>query len=257
MSDKATSKKTAAQAHIEEAKQWEISKQEKCERSERRAWLVAFGMFVVAAISSTGLALTGPNLRVEPFVVRVDNSTGVVDVMKGLVDGKETYDEALNRYWAQKYVRYREGYSKALRETYYTAVDVMSSEPEKRRYLDWFKPINPESPINVLGETGEASVAFKSVSFMGPKNDVAFVRFIKTVTRPGQKPEITHWASTFNFRYVGFPARESEREVNPLGFKADGYRADSESANYADPLSMPAKQAPAAQPSNVKLYPGQ
>ena len=66
----------------------------------------------VAFASVMAVAMLTPLKTVEPYVIRVDNSTGIVDVVESLRDGETNYDEAINKYFTQWYVRYREGYSK-------------------------------------------------------------------------------------------------------------------------------------------------
>ena len=77
-----------------------------------------------------------PLKTVKPYVIRVDNATGIVDTIDALKDGKTMYDEVINRYFIQLYVRYREGYSRELAAEYYGNVGLMSATQEQQRYAE-------------------------------------------------------------------------------------------------------------------------
>ena len=54
--------------------------------------------------ASVALVLLMPLKRVEPFVVRVDNSTGIVDVVPVYSRRRARMDEAVTRYFLTHYV---------------------------------------------------------------------------------------------------------------------------------------------------------
>lgn len=210
--------------YLMEARSWETDKLIEIERSRKTAWRIAGTSGAVAFVSVLAVAALVPLKVVEPFVIRVDNATGIVDVVEALGDGKTNYDEAINKYFTQWYVRYREGYSKELAEEYYINVGVLSGGLEQQKYASWFDPRNPMSPINVYGPYGKVQVRIKSTSFIRP--EVALVRYTKQVERGTDTPEMTHWAATVVFKYSGAPMAESDRAINPLGFQVTEYRND-------------------------------
>lgn len=237
MNSKADKKMTKAEetkAYLDEAKSWETDKLKASQASEKKAWRVAAGAGVTAIASVFAVAAMMPLKEVEPFVVRVDNSTGIVDVVKALKDGKTNYDEVTNKYFTQWYVRYREGYSRDLAEEYYSYVGLMSGGLEQQKYAEWFNPKNPMSPLKVYGQFAKVKISVKSTSFIKP--NVALVRYTKAIERGMDKPILTHWAATISFKYSGAPMKEIDREKNPLGFQVLEYRNDPDSlANEAAP----------------------
>ena len=159
----ATVVKKDFEAYLREARSWETDKLQQLERSRTIAWRVAVGSAVLATAAVLALAALTPLKRVEPFVIRVDNSTGIVDVVQTLKDGNTTYDEAMNKYFTQWYVRYREGYSKELAPDYYTNVGLMSVGLEQQKYFEFFNPKNPLSPLNVFGPYAKVKVRIREV----------------------------------------------------------------------------------------------
>ncbi len=216
--------KKAYTQYLAEARSWETSKVQALERSKKLAWMVTSASVLLAMLALLAVMLLTPLKTVQPYVIRVDNSTGAVDVVKTMADAKTNYDEAINKYFTQWYVRWREGYSRQLAKEYYNNVGVMSSSIEQQRYLSFFSPQNPESPLNLYRDAGIVNIKIKSTSFIG--RDIALVRYVKEVVQGGNAPVVTHWAATIRFRYEGKPMAESVSAINPLGFQVLEYRND-------------------------------
>ncbi len=241
------------QQYLLEARTWETDKVQALTRSKRTAWIVASASGVLAFLSVLAVMALTPLKSVEPYVIRVDNSTGVVDVVQSIKDGKTNYEESINKFFVQWYVRYREGYSKDLAEEYYYNVGLMSVGAEQQRYLDYFNPKNSQSPLNIYGDYARLKIRVKSTSFIKP--DVALVRYIREVERGNDKPQSTHWAATVTFKYATSPMSEKDRGINPLGFQVIEYRNDPD-AVIQDATSPRSAVQPLPTPYNgVSVFP--
>ena len=207
---------------------WETSRVLEIEKSRTIAWRVATGASVAAILAIGAVAGLTPLKTIKPFVVRVDNATGIVDVVSELGNAKTNYDESINKYFVQWYVRYRQAYSAELMEDYYFAVGALSSPIEQRRYLEQIQTSNPELPINLYGKTSRVRIDVKSISFLQPK--VALIRYTKILEHGAEQPDKTHWAATVTFQYSGTPTSEKVRGINPLGFEVTDYRVDPDAA---------------------------
>jgi type IV secretion system protein VirB8 len=243
-----SSEKSNQERYFSEAKSWESNRAQQLQRSARTAWMVAIAGGVIGLASVIAVAGLTPLKQTELRVIRVDNATGIVDVVNSLKDGKENYEEAVNKYFIQWYVRYREGYAKDLAEEYYYSTGLMSGSIEQQRYFDSFNPKNPRSPINVYGQYAKVKIAIKSTSFISPT--VALVRYTKMIERGTDKPELSHWAATVTFKYTKAPMKERDREINPLGFQVMDYRNDPDSG--ADATSLPSL-AQEQQPTGTEI----
>jgi hypothetical protein len=82
--------------YFREAQSWDADRAMQFRRSARTAWWVAGAGWVCAVTSASALCLLMPLKRVDPFVVRVDNSTGIVDVVP-VYAGRATPEEAVTR----------------------------------------------------------------------------------------------------------------------------------------------------------------
>lgn len=213
-------------AYLAEARSWDADRLAAARRSQRLAWSLAAIASLLAGASVTAVAVLTPLHRVEPFVVRVDRTTGVVDIMTALSGPRpQTYDEAVSKYFLGLYVRSREGWAPEAAETNFRQVSILSSAGEQQRWGDAFRPANPNSPQIVWGDHARAFIDIRAVSF--PAAHLAAVRFHRTV-RDASVTTGSDWIATIAFAYVQAPMAEADRLRNPLGFQVTSYRADPE-----------------------------
>jgi type IV secretion system protein VirB8 len=212
--------------YFDEAKGWNADRIRSAERSRRLAWGVAAFAGLVATVAVGAIAALAPLKTVEPFVVRVDRTTGAVDVMTALKSERPlTYDEAVTKHFLAQYVRAREGWLAPAAEANFRQVSIMSTPAEQQRWGDAFRPTNPASPQVLYGPAGEALVDIRAISFVS--DGVASVRFHRTVRQAAQVTE-SDWISTVAYAYTKAPMAEADRLRNPLGFQVTSYRADPE-----------------------------
>jgi type IV secretion system protein VirB8 len=214
-------------AYFAEARRWDQDRLASALRSRRLAWTAAGAATALAITATTAVALLTPLKTSEPFVIRVDQSTGAVDVVRGLSgeDGPARYEEAISKYFLAQYVRHREGYLDPAAEDGFRLVSILSGPSEQRRWADRFRGSNPDSPQNLYGPDGEAIVSIRAIGFIN--DGVANVRFRRTVRQAQQTTE-SDWIATIAFTYTRAPMSERDRLRNPLGFQVTSYRADPE-----------------------------
>lgn len=213
-------------AYFDDARRWDQDRLKTAERSKRVAWTVAVLASGVAIAASAAVAALAPLKSVEPYVVRVNQTTGSVDVMTGLTGERGvTYNEAVSKSFLAQYVRAREGYLPPAAQENFQFVTILSTPDEQQRWADLYRATNPQSPQVLVGPDGSATVTIRNITFINDK--VANVRFSKTV-RLGQEVKVTDWIATLTFAYTKAPMLESDRIRNPLGFQVDSYRADPE-----------------------------
>ena len=194
-------------------------------RSARTAWAVAIVSAILAACSAAAVAALAPLKSVEPFVIRVDNSTGIVDVVSALTSEAGHYDDAVTKFFAARYVRAREGYAASEAEENFRTASLLSTQAEQARFAAIYRGGNPDSPQNIYGHAATARISVVAISLINPA--VVSVRYLRTVTR-GEEVRTTHWVATLTFAYVNAPISATDRLVNPLGFVVSDYRADPE-----------------------------
>lgn len=221
-------KEERLEAYLSEALSWETDKVIQLKKSTKLAWIIGSIGVVVGVLGTASATLQATHEPPPPVVIRVDNSTGVVDVVNTLKDGKTNYEEVVNKYFNQLYVRYREGYTADLAEEYYRNVGLLSDGAEQQKYYKDFNPKNPNSPLNIYGRDAKVKIKIKGTSFIKP--NIALVRYTRLVERGNDVTTPSHWAATITFAYSGAPMKEDDRAINPLGFVVVDYRNDPDSS---------------------------
>lgn len=201
------------------------------EKSNRRAWLIAFLSIFISIISVTAVVFLTPLKSVEPYVIRVDNTTGMVDIITSVNQTEFVSDnEALDKYFTTSYVKIREGYFYNILQNDYTTVQIWSSPEVSSDYLKIYEGDN--SRVDILKNRTEIDVEINSVT-LGNSNGMkmATIRFnqiykdAKSRTITNKKAKIVTLAYDYSPQSL---MTENERLINPLGFKVLTYRVDDE-----------------------------
>lgn len=224
---KSLSPKELEKCYFEETTSWEIDRLTRIAKSERRAWIVAGASIVTTVLSLIALAAITPLKTVEPYVIRVDNTTGNVDIVTTLKESQNTYGEVVDRYFLIKYLRHRERYLPETMQEDRQIVGLMSNPIVSQTYANLTDPRrNPNAPIALYSDQARVRVEIKSITFIAEKT--AMIRYSNIVERAGRDGAPTHWVATVTYEYLNTPISEGDRHINPLGFQVTDYRTDPE-----------------------------
>lgn len=217
-------------AYLEEARGWDMDRGRAAERSARRAWWVAGLAGLVAFAAVVAVAGLTPFKTLEPFVVRVDNSTGIVDVVPQY-EGATDWPEAVTRHLLTQYVTVRERFVMSLAEADYEQAGSYHSATMNQAWAALWDRNNPASPLNRHRDGSSARVQIKAVSFLKRANgteDLAQLRFLRAIELGGGAERITHYIATVQYAYGKPSDDERQRALNPLAFKVLEYRVEPE-----------------------------
>lgn len=213
-------------AYFAEARSWDQDRVRDAIRSRRLAWFVAGGASLVAGAAVLAVAALTPLKTVSPFVIRVNEATGAVDVQTAITGAKPIgYDEAVTKYFLAQYVRTRESWLASAAEENFRQVAILSHPSEQKRWQAAASPSNPQSPRNQWGANTVVEARVRNIAFINAK--VANVRFTRVV-RSETENVSSDWIATVSFAYTNAPMEEGDRYRNPLGFQVLTYRADPE-----------------------------
>ncbi|TCV94761.1 type IV secretion system protein VirB8 [Luteibacter rhizovicinus] len=216
----------AIDAFIDASRAWEADEIARIRLSERRAWRFAALGMGAGVVGCIAVALLTPLKTVEPFIVRVDRTTGAADIVTRIDERTVTFDEAIDKYFLARYVNYREEYAEAAAYPNYRAVKVMSGDVAGRAYVRQVDPKNPNSPSRVYGKDGGVEVAVRSIAFL--TKGVAQVRFSRKEHGGPASAKESHWIATITYIYRNAPIDAQTQLVNPVGFHVTDYRLDPE-----------------------------
>ena len=208
--------------YFREAASWDADRIRAAHRSARVAWRVAAGGWVCALAGSVALLVLMPLKRVDPFIVRVDNSTGIVDVVP-VYDGNAKADQAVTRYFLTHYIAICERFNFSTAESDYEECGAFHGAQRNQAWYALWNPTNAASPLNVHKDGSTVRVQVQSVSFLERASgvtDLAQVRYLKAERAgTGADERLTHWIATIQYAY-GAPSKDPKvRRWNPLGFK--------------------------------------
>jgi type IV secretion system protein VirB8 len=226
-----TMKDEALEAYFAEAASWDVDRASQSRRITRIAWVVASAGWTAALAMAAALMLLMPLKRVEPFVLRVDNSTGLVDVVP-VYTGRADMPESVTRYFLDHYVTVCERFNFVTAESDYEECGAYHTASRNQAWYTLWTKTNPASPLNVYNDGSTLRAQVSSISFFERGNglsDLAQVRYTKA-RRPagGTDEQVTHWIATLQYIY-GEPSKDPKvRRWNPLGFKVVEFKSESE-----------------------------
>ncbi|MFQ1000020.1 virB8 family protein [Gilliamella sp. BG6] len=194
-------------------------------RSEKRAWLITGVTIFLLIISWVILAIILPLKEVTPYVIQVNEKTGIPDVIT-VVDPEQLHaNEALDKYFVNSYIQTRESYTYQTIQNTYIETQLYSSENVKNEYLAQMN--RTDSPDQVM-KTGTISVKVNSIILEDINNvdiKMATARIVKTYTT--EKNEVYQRNFIIKLSYEYEPAQKlklSYRLENPLGFSVTSYQ---------------------------------
>lgn len=251
------SRDRALEPYFREAASWDLDRIAQARRSARMGWIVAGGGWIGIVLLSGALMLLMPLKRVEPYLIRVDSTTGVVDVVPTYT-GHATLSQAVTRYFLTHYITVCERFDYATAESDYEECGAFQTPQENERWYARWNPSNPKSPLNVHKDGSSVSVQVEDVSFFKRASGVqnlAQVRYM-TIEREGNggAGRFRHWIATIEYAY-GSPASDPKvRRWNPLGFKIVSITREPEVLSDVPPPSK-LKSAPAGEPPSSRQAP--
>lgn len=182
---------------------------------------------VISLVSVTAVRQLTPLKSVEPFVIQVEDKTGITQVVNPITAKELSATEAVNDFFVIQYVKARETYDIGSLQANYDTVRVMS-EPSVifKEYSELLNTRNPASVVNRLGNTGTRRIQIKGVTYLPstPPSVLAQARIlVEEVDNFKKETRQYHKAALVEFRYEAINLTAQERYINPLGFIVYSY----------------------------------
>ena len=179
------------------------------------------------ALSVAVVSLT-PLKTVVPFLLRVDNSTGAVEVVNPYNQQNATYEQVITRYWLARLIENREGYEWNAIQHMFNTVELMTNSSVFTEYKNYMA--GDFSPVKKLGKEMKMQLKVNAITLLD--DETAQIRFTKAITDPDGLPVQGYvpakWIATVKFDFNKKIKTEEQRLINPLGFEVISYRVDPE-----------------------------
>jgi type IV secretion system protein VirB8 len=223
----------ALENYLRESAAWDADRMGMLRRSMRLGWGTAIAGWLCAIATAIGLMLLLPLKSVEPFVVRVDNSTGIVDVVPAY-NASAAPDESVTRYFLTHYITVCERFNFQTAESDYEECGSFHTPQRNQAWYSKWAVTNPASPLNLHKDGGSVRAWVESVSFFKRASgitDLAQVRYLKAErSGAGGAEQISHWIATIQYAYTTPAADAHLRRWNPLGFRVMDLTSEPEAA---------------------------
>jgi type IV secretion system protein VirB8 len=222
---------TTLERYLKEAQSWELDRARRAERSAKVAWIIAGVAAVTALLAVGAVAGLTPLKQPVPVLIRVDSSTGIVDIVPSY-EGTTDIEQVVTRNLLQNYVIARERYFYGTAEADYELVASQNSPRLNQEWATLWATNNPLSPLNVYKDGTSIRTQVRSVTFLklgSGKDKLAQARFTRYTRAGGTGEEqASYWVSTIEFAYVQPSKDDKWRSLNPLGFRVVEYRREPE-----------------------------
>lgn len=204
---------------------------------ERNRWFVGTIVAGLVAITAVGgLVVLLPLQKLVPMAVTIDSKSGLVTAVEyGRSVAELTQKEAVQRSDVAKYVVARETYDPLDLATAAKTVRVMSDGNVWRQYEEELSVFNDSSTVRRYGAKLRRRVEINTVVPLPDSAGIFQVRYSVVEEYPGSQTQAVEkpFVSTVSYRYSEKPLSNEDRILNPLNFRATGYRRDQELTNPA------------------------
>lgn len=232
------SKKMAGQAannkmaieFIGAAKAFESAEIVRVHKSAKIAWRICGACLLITGLSVGAVAGLTPLKETRPYVVKVDNNTGLTEIVTVMKNKEQTYGEIIDKHWLSQYIQYRESYDWVTIQDSYDATMLFSS-PEIQAAFAKIYNDNPQAPHKILKNQYKVIAKVKAITFIGNTAQIRFEkRMIPVVGDLSKEFPTENMIATVGYEYANQPMSEEARRINPLGFQVTSYRVDPETA---------------------------
>lgn len=212
--------------YLEESRGLERDYMAEVLKSRFIAWCLAIGASALAGVALLALLFLIPLKTTIPYVVRVDNATGHIELVTTLRTSESSYGEVVDSYFLNQYVLNREGYDYNTLQNAYNTTALLSDPEVQREYYALFE--GAQARDTVLKDRTKIIVQVRSIT-PTPETGIAVVRFSTQLKHnQGSIESLQNWIATIGYTYKDATMSSVDRRINPLGFQITSYRIDPE-----------------------------
>lgn len=195
---------------------------------------------LLAAIASVFLVMTvAQNKTVEPYVIQIDERSGMVQLVDPVSRNEYAANELIDRYFVAQYLNARESYNITTLRYNYNIVRVMSAVDVFNTFSRDVAPSNPTSAASLLKSGGQRQLRIRSLAYIQNPPPA----YGKEETTPAKIMQariqlrdigasgndvVENYIVTITFEYTQLQLSEEERLINPLGFTVTQYQIQQE-----------------------------
>jgi type IV secretion system protein VirB8 len=202
--------------------------------------LIAIGALIAASVASLAVLRLAPLKSVEPYLVQIDEKSGLVQRVNPVTRSEYTANEAIDRHFTSVYLRMRESYNVNILRYNYNIVRLMSTASIFGAFRKHVSPENEAGHVKRLGTFGQRDVLIRSMVYItnpaakrGKADAVTNAKIIQAKittieSQPNQGETKSNWLVTITFQYADLALNQEEQLLNPLGYTVTSYQIQPE-----------------------------
>jgi type IV secretion system protein VirB8 len=192
---------------------------------QRNLLFVLLLVLLCLSIVSIGVvAYVVNSKKFDPFVIQIDDTTGMAKIVNPISSSVLSGNEALARYFIKKYIIARETYNAVDFETIAQRnIRLLSSSQIYWSYRGYLR----NDDVNPGVQYGQKNSTYLTVKSWSKLSDDKYIlRF--SINETAGNRRVFNKIAVVEFKYLPMELTESERDVNPVGFQVTGYRVDDD-----------------------------
>ncbi len=216
----------AAHQEVKPLRNWYEERYDNITVQRNLLFLLLLILLCLSIISIGVVAYVINTKRFDPFVIQIDDTTGIAKVVNPLSSSILSGNEALAQYFIKKYIIARETYNPVDFST--EAKRIVRLLSSNSIYWDYRGYLKNEAvdPTIKYGQKNTTYLVVKSWSKLADKKYI--MRFSINETAGAMK--VFNKIAVVEFQYLPMELTESDKDVNPVGFQVTGYRMDDDSS---------------------------
>jgi type IV secretion system protein VirB8 len=194
--------------------------------SVQRNILLLFAVFCVISMSFAVVFVKYviSSKSLEPYVIEVEEKSGVATVVDQLTIKNFTGDELMKKYFINQFLQSSTAYDP---KTYKLDVEKVRLFSTAAVYNNFRSAINPKD----LGADSRIEIRIKSIQF--PNATTAQIRILRNINMKGAASSSKNEVVTLGFYFnPELNLNMEERLINPLGFQVTSYLISEEIFSY-------------------------
>ena len=164
--------------------------------------------------------------RFDPFVIQIDDTTGMAKIVNPINLEILNGNEALAQYFIKKYIVARETYNPVDFTT--LAKDTVKLLSANSIYWEYRGYLRNEA-TNPAIKYGQKNTTFLVVKSWSKLNANKYILRFST-NETAQSRRTYNKIAVVEFKYIPMELTEKDKDINPLGFQVTGYRVDDDSS---------------------------
>ena len=164
--------------------------------------------------------------RFDPFVIQIDDTTGMAQIVNPVSSSVLGGNEALAQYFIKKYVIARETYNPVdFSSVAHKTIKLLSANSIYWDYRGYLK----NDDVNPSIKYGQKNTTFLVVKSWSKLSEYKYILRFSINETAGARASFNKIA-VVEFKYLPMELTEKEKDINPIGFQVIGYRVDDDSS---------------------------